>query len=486
MAQPRFVLSKLFSLPEGMPPLRAATIFATCLLPAVLCGHARADRPVIAPAGCPVFHCTPEASGVIYQPLVQSPTAVLANNALGQLSRQGCSGDGKRLACLFVVDNVTAGVAKGTLKILDAATLQPLWGSGGVAGSYDINPATFSSGQVPVLFADGRLAAGDSSNFVLYDATGKAIKSITLDGTGTNMGMTLVSARYGVISQSTGMLTLVDLASWTKVSQLRLRGDGAAVTLVSPSSGSGGVLYSVAAVLTPTSARGYLFATAVGSDARTRVKLVLRSTFPFGGVTGASAVVVPPAVTGFAGNLLLLHAPRLLGESALHHRLMGLLDSGGSNLTEAWPQPIMLAQPLEFAPTVDEVSKSLFLQYKTGSTVYRYGLLSGQFLDQYDMLSIGGFAPSFLLNGHVLSNQANGIFTLLLSGASSGTTAPTTGQFVMGFRPLVAAGQLLWSMKIADAPDDLTEAWATSPSTHPGVDCPIVVGSASGISRVCD
>ena len=35
-------------------------------------------------------------------------------------------------------------------------------------------------------------------------------------------------------------------------------------------------------------------------------------------------------------------------------------------------------------------------------------------------------------------------------------------------------------------PDDLTEAWATSPSTHPGVDCPIVVGSASGISRVCD
>src|SRR4029453_4243037 len=108
-----------------------------------------AAGPVPSSIGCPMFHCTPEATGVMTGALLTHPTAVLSNSTLGTMEHQGCSGDGARLACLFTVDAVAGGVGNGTLKVIDATTLQPTWGSAGVANSYDIDPSSSSTGQVP-------------------------------------------------------------------------------------------------------------------------------------------------------------------------------------------------------------------------------------------------------------------------------------------------------------------------------------------------
>src|SRR4029453_11311956 len=118
-----------------------------------------AAGPVPSTTGCPMFHCTVEATGVISEALLSHPTTVLSSSALGTIEHQGCSGDGPRIACLFTADAVTSGIGRGTLKVLDATTLQPIWGSGGVPDSYDIDPSSFSTGQVPLLFANGSLAA---------------------------------------------------------------------------------------------------------------------------------------------------------------------------------------------------------------------------------------------------------------------------------------------------------------------------------------
>jgi hypothetical protein len=109
---------------------------------------AGAAGPVLATSGCPIFHCTLEATGVNSDPLLAHPTTVLSNNTLGELLHQGCSGDGARPACLFPTDAVTSGVAKGTLMLIDATTLQPLWDRAGVPDSYDIDPVTLVSPSV--------------------------------------------------------------------------------------------------------------------------------------------------------------------------------------------------------------------------------------------------------------------------------------------------------------------------------------------------
>lgn len=447
---------------------------------------ALASGPVPSTTGCPMFHCDPEATGVIGEALLPHPTTVQSNSTLGTIEAQGCSGDGPRLACLFTVDAITSGVGKGTLKVLDATTLQPVWGSAGVANSYNIDPSSFSTGQVPLLFADGSLAAGDSDRYVLYSSTGQVLKSLALNGRGKNMGMTPISDKYGVVTQTNGAFTLVDLATWTKVSDLTIKAEGSNVHLLSPSTGTTNVLYAVGA--NNVSNRGFLFALSVQPDSPGNDKLVLRATFTFSGKPAASAVVVKPQTTGFAGNLVLLYVPGLLGDGTTPvNRLMGLLDNGSSTFSQAWPAPIVLDDKLNISPAVDEVSRSLFFRYGGAAIIYRHDLLSGSFVEQYDIPSAGGFPSSFTLNGHLASNQYGGAFTLLLSGSHKQRRGGGSGQYAAGFQPLISPSSLLWSRKIVDEPDPYTAAWAIGPAKKsPGYYCPIVVGKTSGISRVCD
>ena len=443
-----------------------------------------AAGPALASSGCPIFHCTPEGTGVNNDALLAQPTTVQSNNTLGELLHQGCSGDGARLACLFPTDAVTSGVAKGTLKLIDAQTLQPLWGSAGVSGSYDIDPVTFSTSQVPLMFADGSLAAGDSFRHVLYSSTGQVLKSLALGGRGSgrNMGMTPISERYGVITQNKGLFTLVDLESWTKVSDLTVNVEGASIDVQSPSTGSGGVLYAVAM----SGSRGHLLALSVQTDPSGADKLVLRATFTFLGKPTASVVVVKPQITALAGNLVLLYVPTLPGEPT-PYRLLGLLDDGSSTLSHAWPAPVRLDAGLTISPAVDEVSRSLFFRYSTTAIVHRHDLLSGAFVEQYDIGSAGAFPNSFTLNGHMAANQYGGAFTLLLSGTYKQRRGGASAQVAVAFQPLISPTTVLWSRKISDVPDLYTLIWTTGQAKNSfGYYCPIVVGKTSGISRICD
>jgi hypothetical protein len=444
-----------------------------------------AAGPVPSTTGCPMFHCTVEATGVISEALLSHPTTVLSSSALGTIEHQGCSGDGPRIACLFTADAVTSGIGRGTLKVLDATTLQPIWGSGGVPDSYDIDPSSFSTGQVPLLFANGSLAAGDSYRHVLYSSTGQVLKSLTLNGRGNNMGMTPVSDKYGVITQTNGTFTLVDLATWTKVHDLTVKAEGSNVRLWSPSTGSSNVLYAVGD--SSASDHGFLFALSVQPDGRGDDKLVLRATFTSSGRPTTSAVIVKPQTTGFAGNLLLLYVPGLPGDGTSPvNRLMGLLDDGSGTFSQAWPAPIVLDDKLNVTPAVDEVSRSLFFRYGDGALIYRHDLLSGGFVEKYDIASAGGFPNSFAINGHLTSNLYGGAFTLLLSGSYKQRRGGASAQIAAGFQPLISPTSLLWSRKIVDEPDSYTAAWVIGPATSPGYYCPIVVGRTSGISRVCD
>jgi len=445
-----------------------------------------AADPVLSTIGCPMFHCSPEATGVIGQAILAHPTTVRSNSTLGTIEHQGCSGDGPRLVCLFTADAIASGVAKGTLKVIDATTLQPIWGSAGVANSYDIDPSSFSTGQVPLLFADGSVAAGDADRYVLYSPTGQVLKSLALNGRGKNMGMTPISPKYGVITQSNGGFTLVDLATWSKVSDLTIKAEGSNVQLLSPSTGTSNALYAVGA--NGGSDHGFLFALSVQPDARGDDKLVLRATFTFSGKPAASAVVVKPQSTGFGGNLVLLYVPGLLGDGvAPVNRLMGLLDDGSSTLSQAWPAPIVLDDKLSVSPAVDEVSRSLFYRYGGTAIVYRHNLLTGSYVEQYDVAAAGGFPSGFALNGHLTSNLYGGAFTLLLSGSYKQRRGGGSAQYAAGFQPLISPTSLLWSRKIVDEPDSYTAAWAIGPAKQsPGYYCPIVVGKTSGISRICD
>ncbi len=456
----------------GVPPARSAT-----------------NTAPVATTGCPLFHCTPESTGVMYQPIVKNPSTVIATSGLGTLKAQGCSGDGVHLACLFATDSVSSGVNKGTLKLLDAATLQPIWGSAGVASlygatnTYDIG-SSFSVGEVPLFFSDGRIAAGDGSVYVLYDQSGRAIGVIQLQSKASNMGLTPISAKYGVISQSDGTLTLIDMTTWTKVGDpVVLMGDGASISLASPSSGTDGVLYAVGT--NRGSGRGYLFAVVLST---TGTPTLSYHTYAYIGSTGASPVVVKPSITGFSGNLILLHTPGLVSDgTSTKDRLMGLIDNS-TGFSNAWA-PIVLEQAIGVAPTVDEVTKSFFFQYDLKQNIYQYNLLNGSSTATFDIANLAGFiAKNFKLNGHLGAIQTGSSYSILLSANESANINPNlTGEYTLIFTPAGSSGQpVLWKKKIAGVADQYTAAWNVGPSSSAGLSCPIVVGTTNGISRLCD
>lgn len=463
-------------------PCRSSLRFAEALPGALLAcmlllpggtGHAQE----LSGAGCPVFHCTVEATGVMTGAIVQQVSSVTSNNTLGTLKYQACSGNGQRLSCLYATDT-GAGTSAGTLKVLDATTLQPVWGSAGTAGSYNPDAAD-TNGQVPVNLADGRIAAGDAAVHALYDVDGLVLAKLALGGTGNNFGLTPIGAGFGIVSQADGVLTLVDMTGWQKLDVLALRDPQTqeSVSLVSPSSGAGGVLYAIAT--SSSGQRGLLFAVSV--DARTR-KLVARSSFVYAGRSGASPVVVSASVSGLPYNLVLVHAPGLLGEAQPLNRLVGLMDDGVS-LSPAWM--LALAGPLPVAPTVDHVTQTLFYVYRSDTKVHQASLSTGAPLRDFDIAALAAMPAGFKLNGHLAATQAGTTFTLLLSG-SVPSTKPDMGQYVMAFEPIDMPGAMLWIRKIASRADTYTAAWNFAPSRQEGIWCPIVAGTGSGVTRLCD
>jgi hypothetical protein len=461
--------------PGGAAGRARRFVFRASLL-FVLAGEAAAQA--LAGIGCPVFHCNPEATTVMEQPIVRRVSVLTKNARLGTLTRQGCSGDGSRLACLFAAD-ATTGPGRGTLKVLDSTTLQPIWGSLDAPNSMNLDPASSSGGQVPVVFADGQIAAGDATTLVRYDAAGGVTGALSLGGKGNNLGLTPVSDNFGIVSQTDGVLTLVNMATWQSVATLMLvdpvtRGR---LALVSPSTATQKVLYAVAGNANTNA--GYLFA--VVFDQLTK-RLRVRSTFPFVGKSGASPVVVSPAVSGLANDLVLLHAPGLPGDVGTHDRLLGLSDTG-AGFSTLWS--IDLDRALQVTPTVDETSGDLYFILGSDFHVYRHKLSTGAAVAAYDIRLMGGFPVNFALNGHLAAMQAGGQFTLLLAGAVS-ATPNRNGQYVIAFDPALAAPSVVWTAKVSSRADAYTGAWNVAPAADGTVYCPVVVGASSGISRVCD
>jgi hypothetical protein len=444
------------------------------------CGEAEALS--LAADGCPTFHCTIEATGVIDQPMIAAVSTTTSNSSLGELQKQGCSGDGTRLACLFLTDNAT-GTAQGTLKVLDATTLQPLWGSAGVANSYNLDAPSASDGQVPVNFADGSIGAGDLHYYVHYSSSGAMIKKLSLRGNALNFGLTPISATYGIVSQENGVLTLVNLTKWTNAGTLVLLDPetNGSLQLVSPSSGGPNVLYAVA--LNKVNGNGYLFSVVLNPATN---KIAVSSVFSFTGQSGASAVVVTPIVSGLATNLILLHVPGLIGDAKPQNRLLGLLDSA-TGWQQLWAVP--LPAPLVVAPAVDQGSMSLFYHQNYSPIIYQNQLVNGTAISSFNLQTIAGIPSTFHLNTHLGASQAGSVFTLLLGGDY--TSAPGVGaQYVMAFQPIASPRTLLWSKQIASVPANNMGAWNSAPSSETGIACliaiPVATSGSAAIVRLCD
>lgn len=460
----------------GMAPF---TIRAWAVLMLVAPWHGAAARTVAA-AGCPLFHCTTGATGLENQPLIPAVLASNVNDSLGTLVRQGCSGNGATLTCLYSIDKAR-GIARGTLKQLNATTLQPIWGSTGASRSHNLDASTAATGQVPVNFSDGTIAAGDANYEVLYNASGVALGKVALDGIGKNLGLTPISANFGVVSQSDGFLTLINLSTWTVVGTLTLQDptNAAPVILVSVSTGASDVVYSIG--YDAVNNMGVLYS--IGLTVRTQ-QLSLRSTFTFTGSSGACPVVVSPSQSGLPRNLVLLAAPGLVGDAQPQNRLIALSDSGG--LTESWSIPLNFG--LTVSPTVDQGTQSLFYQDSSGPNIYQNSLIDGAPIQTFNMQTLGGFPGTFVLNGHLGASQAGSVFTLLLSGEST-TLQPSNAEYVMEFEPVAMPNALVWANEISPLAVNYTAAWNFAPSSQPGTVCPIAItddGLASSIVRLCD
>ena len=455
-------------------PLRA--VHAALLL--LLFADCRAQP--LAQSGCPISHCTPEATGVTARPFIQKVLVSNTNSALGTLHAEGCTGNGARLMCLYIHDTAGAN-RKGTLKVLNATTLKAIWGSAAAADSYDLDPHTAANGQVPVNFANGSIAAGDAWYHVLYDSSGAVLGQLPVGGEGNNFGLTPLSATYGVVSQGDGVLTLVNLTTWDNAGTLQLLdpSTGDPVNLIGPSSGTMNALYAIG--YNAENGDGLLFSVVID---QTTKQLKVRSTFRFTGQSGASPVIVTPAVSGLPNTLILLHVPGLIGDSNLQNRLLGLSDSAATGLVQSWAIP--LAQPLAVSPTVDQATQSLF--YEAGVNIHQNSLMSGDPIRTFDLQAIGAFPKSFRLVGHIGATEVGSVFTLLLTGTYS-TSRSSGEQSALAFQPIESPNALAWSEKISDVTGGYSGGWNFAPSTQSGIVCPVAIsinGARSTIVRLCD
>ena len=432
-----------------------------------------------APTGCPQFHCTPEASGVVSQPIVGSPalaaTITLSEPSLGTLLAQGCSGDGTLLACL--VD--PPADPSGRLKVLDT-TARPTMAV--IASDAMLPPSkrlgrTWSNGQVPFVFADGRIGAGDARSYNIYDFTGPMPKATSaalpapVPPGATTMGLTDLGNGYGVVSRTDGVLTFIDMQQGTAVGSLALTGaSGEMATLASVPSASNGVLYAVA-----NGDSGYLFAVSMEGGT---VPATWNWRYAYSGNTGASPVEVTPFATGYSNTLVLLHVPATESSGP---QLQGLIDNG-SSATVQWYIP--LAVDLTVSPVVDELDHKLYLVYKNDDQVFGYPL----YVDgpapavnaegtAYDLEAMTGLS-SLQINGHLAASQSGPAqdFTLLV--AAKATSGGSSSEYMIALRPSPAPGSA-WSTLISPEAARYIAAWNLSPSSTPGIYCPLVVEGGS-------
>lgn len=464
-------------LPELRAPKSPATRrFHAIVLSGVFAGLASGSshaQAAAAATGCPQFHCTPEATGAMSQPILASAallaTTTLSDPALGTLLAQGCSGDGTRLACL--VDSPT-----GTLKIVDTTarpTLRVVHSDKELMPGQQLKRG-WSNGQVPFMFSDGRVGAGDSSTYRIYDfgKTPPTMTSVALPvpARAVTMGLTDLANGYGVVARSDGTLTFIDMARGSYVGALSLKDpNGTAVKLSSPPSASNGVLY--AAATGNDGHDGYLFAVSMdGSVAPT----TWNWCYPYIGTPGASPVEATPWATGYSNTLVLLHVP---GTGT--PQLQAILDKG-SSATLQWYIP--LARDLAVAPSVDDANRRVYFIYKYERTVYGCPLdvdesapAINAACTSYDLQAMTGL-PALRLNGHLGAVQTPGLpsdFTLLLA-ATTETQGSPGSEYLIALRPIPAPGGA-WSALISTRAAVYTAAWNLSPSNTPGIYCPVVV-----------
>ncbi len=449
-------------------------LLAAALMPPI-CARSQA----LAPSGCPINHCTSEYTGLIHQPLITTVVTAVDNDSLGSLQAEGCSGNGARLACLYIRDAAPAS-RRGTLKILNANTLKPIWGSASAPDSFDLDPHSAADGQVPVFFSNGSIAAGDANNYVLYSSSGAVLGTLPVGGQGNDLGLIPISPTYGIVSQGDGVLTLVNLDIWEQEGSLILTDPATQtrVNLVGPSTGTANVLYTIG--YDAQSGTGVLYSVVVNETGQ----LAIRSTFSFAGQSGASPVVITPSISGLPTNLILLHVPGLLGEAQRKDRLLALSDTGAPEFEQTWE--ISLATPVAVAPTVDPSSQSIF--YEGGASVHQNALLTGAPIQTFNIKTIGGYSNSFRLVGHLGASQVGSTFALLLAGTYA--TSKSGGvQCAMEFEPIASPSSLVWVQQIAAVEGGYTGAWNFAPSLQSGTMCPIAVstdGAKSRIVRLCD
>ena len=449
---------------------------AAMIVSGVLAGSASTSSNAhsdAATAGCPQFHCTPEATGAMSQPIPGSATllttATLSDPAFGTLLAQGCSGDGTLLACL--VDSPS-----GTLKIVDTTTRPTMQV---VHSDMDLMPNDrlkrgWSNGQAPFMFSDGRVGAGDSTTYRIYDfnTTPATMTSVALPvpARAVTMGLTDLGNGYGVVARSDGALTFIDMAQGSYVGALSLKDpNGDAVKLSSPPSASNGVLY--AAATGNDGYDGYLFAVSMDGGI---VPTTWNWRYPYIGTSGASPVEATPSATGYSNTLVLLHVP---GPGT--PQLQAILDNG-SSATLQWYIP--LARDLAVAPSVDEANRRLYFIYRHGRVVYGYPLdvdepapAINASCTSYGLQAMTGL-PALRLNGHIGAVQTPGLpsdFTLLLAATTETLSSPGS-EYLVALRPTPAPGAA-WSTLISTPAAVYTAAWNLSPSDTPGIYCPVVV-----------
>ncbi len=410
------------------------------------------------------------------QALVPMVTGFLSNNSYGSIKAQGCSGNGQVVACLFSKDNFT-DAKKGTLKLIDAKTLNAIWGSS-QSGGVDLAWSGIFAGEVPSFLPDGSIVAGDNIYLNKYDINGKLIYSISpLPSTANNMGLTLINDGLGVVSQTDGTLTLIDLNLGQILDSKKILDmkTGEAIKLVSPSTGSLNTIYSVGK---NSVSQGYLFSIHLDPSS---TRLEIGSQFKFDGPTGASAVILKPTQTGLSSNLILLHSPGINGDGLNH--LLGILEQTTS-LQVLWNA--LLPGQLVVSPTIDDVAKIVYLVLLQDANIYSFNFADGTTAKKpINVASLLNLSSGFKINGHMSSSQTGGKFSILVAG-SIGYGAGI-GQYVVAVNPSSKLPKLIWGQRIAAQPMSGMSAWNASTYGTGNVNfCPLVSSPDMTLTRICD
>lgn len=422
---------------------------------------------------CPTFHCTPEATGAMALSLERRPHRVAWQVAdAGSLSGQGCGGDGTSLACVFT--STTTGT--GTLRVFDPATGTTRWTS---AAAQELSPRA-GTGQVPVLLEDGSVLASDDVRVVWYEPTGAVRGQVALSGADgqASFGVIPLTDTSAFVHQRNGVVGLLSLEGGTLrlVDSTTLRGASAPLNLASPASATG--------------TRGYF----VGSEGRSGQASLHAVDFVNGAITPAwplplvgtpeaSPVVLATSMTGRSRTAVLVHEP---GAGRGDNRLVLVEDRGtsGERLVT-----VQLTQRLGVAPLIDPIRRLVFLQFTSQKELHvisldalfaRSGTVTLSSVEQ-PVIDVSALAPPGVnwsrlsLNGHVVGSFTPTQQLVLLSGKTS------AGQWAIGLD--ASARTLSWSTLVSATSDSYTAAWTIQRNTNGN--CPIVVGTKTGITMLC-